>query len=373
LRFRGTVVRVIRLVAVCLVTAMSTDTEPAGVVEDESFFRTLVEHGSDAIISIDADSTILFANSSVERVFGYEPAELVGEPLTVVMPERFQGAHHAAIAEYVETGERTLDWNAIELPGEHKDGHEVQLSITFEEHSYDGQRVFSGIMRDVTERVERERKLERQNEQLERFAGILSHDLRDPLNTANAQVALAKNADDPTEYLDELEAIHERMGDLIEDVLTLTKQGQTVGEPTEVSLSAVAADAWQTVGGPAATLRAEDVGYVEADRQRLLSLFENLFGNAVRHGGDDVTVEVGALAAGDGFYVADDGPGIPESEREDVFEYGFTTDDDGTGFGLNIVESIADAHGWTVSVTDSESGGARFEFAGVRRRDDEPS
>ncbi|UHH24258.1 two-component system sensor histidine kinase NtrB [Halobacterium noricense] len=346
---------------------MSTDTEPAGVVEDESFFRTLVEHGSDAIISIDADSTILFANRSVERVFGYEPAELVGEPLTVVMPERFQGAHHAAIAEYVETGERTLDWNDIELPGEHKDGHEVQLSITFEEHQYDGQRVFSGIMRDVTDRVERERKLERQNEQLERFAGILSHDLRDPLNTARAQVALAKNADDPTEYLDELEHIHQRMGDLIEDVLTLTKQGHTVGEPEPVSPAAVAEEAWQNVGGPEATLHVEDIGVVQADRERLLSLFENLLGNAIRHAGDDVTVEVGPLSAGDGFYVADDGPGIPEADHADVFDYGFTTDDDGTGFGLNIVESIADAHGWTVSVTDSEAGGARFEFAGVRR------
>ncbi|MCG1003382.1 MULTISPECIES: nitrogen regulation protein NR(II) [Halobacterium] len=352
---------------------MSTDTEPAGVVEDESFFRTLVEHGSDAIISIDADSTILFANRSVERVFGYEPAELVGEPLTVVMPERFQGAHHAAIAEYIQSGDRTIDWNDVELPGEHKDGHEVQLSITFEEHQYDGQRVFSGIMRDVTDRVEREQKLERQNEQLERFAGILSHDLRDPLNTARAQVALAKNADDPTEYLDELEHVHDRMGNLIEDVLTLTKQGQTVGEPTSVSLAGVAEEAWQTVGSPDGTLRVEDVGVVQADRERLLSLFENLLGNAVRHAGDTVTVDVGPLAAESGFYVADDGPGIPEGDRADVFDYGFTTDTDGTGFGLNIVESIADAHGWTVSVTDSESGGARFEFEGVRRHDEDES
>ncbi|MGB9965451.1 two-component system sensor histidine kinase NtrB [Halobacterium hubeiense] len=345
---------------------MSTDVEPAGVVDDESFFRTLVEHGSDAIISIDADSTILFANRSVERVFGYEPAELVGEPLTVVMPERFQAAHHAAIAEYVETGERTLDWNDVELPGEHKDGHEVQLSITFEEHRYDGKRVFSGIMRDVTDRVERERKLERQNEQLERFAGILSHDLRDPLNTARAQVALAKNADDPTEYLDELERVHDRMGELIEDVLTLTKQGQTVGEPEPVSPRAVAEEAWQTVGSGDATLSVEDVGVVQADRERLRSLFENLLGNAVHHGGDGVAVEVGPLPADDGFYVEDDGPGIPAEDREDVFDYGFTTDDGGTGFGLNIVESIADAHGWEVTVAESEAGGARFEFAGVR-------
>jgi len=348
---------------------MRTDVEPAGVVEDESFFRTLVEHGSDAIVSIDEDSTILFANSSVERVFGYEPAELVGEPLTTVMPERFQADHHGAIAEYLETGDRSFDWNDVELPGEHKDGHEVQLSITFEEHRYDGRRVFSGIMRDVTDRVERERKLKRQNEQLERFAGILSHDLRDPLNTARAQVALAKNADDAAEYLDELETIHDRMGALVEDVLTLAKQGQAVGESDDVALASVTDDAWQTVGGPDASLQVGEVGVVEADRERLLSLFENLFGNAVEHAGEDVTVEVGPLTAGDGFYVADDGPGIPEDERADVFEYGFTTEDDGTGLGLNIVESIADAHGWTVEVTDADGDGARFEFAGVPRSD----
>jgi signal transduction histidine kinase len=76
-----------------------------------------------------------------------------------------------------------------------------------------------------------------------------------------------------------------------------------------------------------------------------------------------VTVEIGPLE--DGFYIADDGRGIPESEREAVFEYGYSTADDGTGFGLSIVREIAESHGWTVSVTGSEAGGARFEITGV--------
>jgi signal transduction histidine kinase len=97
----------------------------------------------------------------------------------------------------------------------------------------------------------------------------------------------------------------------------------------------------------------------------LSQLLENLFRNAVEHGGDDVTVNVGSLPGG--FYVADDGPGIPAADRESVFEPGFTTNDDGTGFGLEIVEAVASAHGWDVRVTDAAEGegGARFEFTGV--------
>jgi PAS domain S-box-containing protein len=334
------------------------------MIEDREFFETLVQNGSDAIVSINEESEIVFANDSVERVFGYTPEEVEGAPLTTVMPDRFEDAHFEAIRAYIETGERNLDWNDIQLPAVHKDGHEVQLSITFEEHKFGDERYFSGIMRDVTERVERERQLERQNEQLEKFASIVSHDLRDPLNTAQATLTLAEAEHGESEYLEELEEIHDRMEALIEDVLELTKQGQAVGEAEPVELAAVIDDAWGTAGGPSATLHVEDgLGEVRADHERLRTLFENLFGNAIRHAGEEPAVTVGALP--DGFYVEDDGPGIPEDEREDVFDYGYTTETDGTGFGLNIVKTIADAHGWNPSVTAAENGGARFEFSEV--------
>jgi signal transduction histidine kinase len=103
---------------------------------------------------------------------------------------------------------------------------------------------------------------------------------------------------------------------------------------------------------------------VLADESRLRQLFENLFRNAVEHGGPGVAVTVGPLE-GRGFYVADDGPGIPADERDRVRETGYTTADGGTGFGLSIVESIADAHGWGMRLVESETGGARFEFTGV--------
>ncbi|MFC7059583.1 PAS domain S-box protein [Halovenus salina] len=263
-------------------------------IQHTEFFRSLVENGSDAIVSIDQSSTILYANQSVKRVFGYEPEELVGEKLTMLMPERFQADHFGAVDDYLETGERGLDWNNIELPAQHKDGHEVPLSITFEEHSYDGERIFSGIMRDITERVEYERTLERQNERLEEFASIVSHDLRNPLQTARATLAVAKAGDE--EALDELDDIFDRMDELIGDVLSLAKQGQTVGETEEADLDTVVSEAWAIASVEEATLQTEDdLPTVSTDPERLKTLFENLFRNAIEHAGPEVTVRVGPL------------------------------------------------------------------------------
>jgi PAS domain S-box-containing protein len=341
----------------------------AGEFLDRAFFRSLVDNGSDAIVTINEDSEILYANRATERVFGHSPDALVGEPLTTIMPERFHDGHHEAIAAYVRTGVRKLDWSGIQLPARHASGEEIQLDITFEEHRYEGERVFSGIMRDVTERVERTRRLERQTEQLEQFASVVSHDLRDPLQAAKAGLALARSraSDDVDDTLGEVETRLDRMNELIEDVLELAKRGRAIGETERVELRSVAGSAWETVGTDAATLAfADPPGAVEADEERLLALFENLLGNAVEHGGPDVRVEVGGLD-GAGFYVADDGPGFGAVDPDRLFDHGYTGSDAGTGFGLSIVEGIAAAHGWTVTATEDEdrNGGARFEVTGV--------
>jgi signal transduction histidine kinase len=130
-----------------------------------------------------------------------------------------------------------------------------------------------------------------------------------------------------------------------------------------VELSEVVSECWRTADTVDATFEISGDATIRADADRLRNLLENLFVNAVDHGGDDVAVRIGALD--DGFYVADDGPGIPPDERDDVFAPGHTTATDGTGFGLAIVDEIARAHGWSVAVTESEHGGARFEIRGV--------
>jgi signal transduction histidine kinase len=110
-------------------------------------------------------------------------------------------------------------------------------------------------------------------------------------------------------------------------------------------------------------LIAETEQTIQADRSRLQQLLENLMRNSVEHGDKTVTVVIGDL--NNGFYVADDGPGIPEPERDEVFEAGYSTATEGTGFGLNIVQKVVDAHGWDVQIAESESSGARFEFREV--------
>ncbi|MDB9301702.1 HAMP domain-containing sensor histidine kinase [Halorubrum ezzemoulense] len=139
---------------------------------------------------------------------------------------------------------------------------------------------------------------------------------------------------------------------------------ETILESLEpVDLGAIAEECWRSVGTADATVRAEATATVRADRSRLKQVLENLLRNAVSHGGADVTVTVGDLDGG--FYVADAGPGLPEDERGEVFEAGHTTDSNGTGFGLAIVERVGEAHGWAVRVTDGPDGGARSEFTGV--------
>ena len=336
---------------------------PSESFADRAFFETLVQKGSDAIITIDTEDRILFANDATERVLGYDPSGLVGESLTAIMPERFHDAHRAAVDAYLETGDRTLDWSGIELPAEHADGHELQVSITFEEYEYEGEQLFSGIIRDISDRKERERKLERQTEQLERFASVVSHDLRSPLQTARSTLAVARTTDDET-ALAELEALFDRMDELIDDVLALATQGQVVADPELVSLEEVATDAWAVAGDDDTTLTVDSLR-MEADPERLRTLFENLFGNARDHGdADEIRVE--ALA--DGFAVADDGTGLDHVDKERLFEYGYTESESGTGIGLNIVETVANAHGWRVEVGESDDGGARFSFHEVRLR-----
>jgi len=210
---------------------------------------------------------------------------------------------------------------------------------------------------------EREQALLRQNERLEEFAGVVSHDLRSPLTVAKGNAYLLRQSGDD-EYLDKIEGSLDRMEQLIDDLLTLARQGETVDESERVDLGDVAEDAWRSVETASATLTVESAAPIQADPGRLQQLFENLIRNAVEHGGRDVEIRVGT--ADEAFFVADDGPGIDPTDREKLFETGFTTDEDqGTGFGLSIVEQIAEAHGWEVRICDSRDGGACFEFTGV--------
>lgn len=227
----------------------------------------------------------------------------------------------------------------------------------------------------------RERALSEQNEQLKDLIRAISHDLRAPLSTAEGNVELARETGD----LSRLEAASRalsRADELLDHLTLLAKEGKQIHEPGPVGLRGVAEAAWGVVETGEAVLTAGEDVVVSADRQRFQQLLENLFANAVEHGstgsrtqsgdavehaGPDVTVGVGFLdeEGREGFFVEDDGPGIPEDERTEVFGLGYSHDSEGRGFGLAICERIAAAHGWDITVTRSTDGGARFEVTGV--------
>jgi signal transduction histidine kinase len=221
---------------------------------------------------------------------------------------------------------------------------------------------------DLREQKEREiATLERQNEQLEQFASIVSHDLRNPMTVLSGALELVEQSGDvPSEYVSMARDALDRMETMTDGLLGLARQGQSIRETSPTDLETAARQAWALAGNGEGTLVVDGTCTLEADAERLSALLENLFRNAREHGttadAGGPVVHVGAIHSPTGFYVEDDGPGIPPEARGQVLEYGFSTSTDGTGFGLAIVRSIAEAHGWDVTVTESEDGGARIEF-----------
>jgi len=233
---------------------------------------------------------------------------------------------------------------------------------SFSDTDVDLFRILGATVEAAFVRASRETELQRQNERLDQFASVVAHDLRNPLSIATGFLDIVEDTGD-LQYLDRIESAHDRMARLIDDLLTLASGESTVTDAERVDLRDVTTESWGYVDTAGAALAVtDDLQSVTGDGGRLTQLFENLFRNAVEHGGDGVTVTVGNLDGREGFYVADDGDGIPPEKRSEVLEHGVTSNDGGTGFGLSIVVDIAKAHGWTVDVTESADGGARFEF-----------
>lgn len=208
------------------------------------------------------------------------------------------------------------------------------------------------------------KELQEKTERLDGFASKLRHEIRNPLNILDGYLTMAQE-DGAPEHFEECNWAINRMDRMIDQLLLVARDGNVEVEVEPVDFPAVVNTSWGVVRGPHAQLETETKCRIYADKDRLHELVENLFRNAIEHGGTDVTSTVGDLD--DGFYVEDDGNGIPESERDAVFQKGYSTEQHGTGLGLTIVEKISDAHGWDISVTNGTEGGARFEISGVEQ------
>ncbi|MXV61909.1 PAS domain S-box protein [Natronorubrum sp. JWXQ-INN-674] len=349
----------------------------------ERRFQALIENVSDVVVVVTADSEITYASPSVQSVLGYRPADVVG---TSVFDFVHGEDRERAINAFDELRTGPDDETRFEYRGRHRDGSWVGLeggSVDLLDNDLVDGVVIS--IRDVTERNERERELERTNQRLDEFVGVISHDLQNPLGLAKNYTRLATQSGNPDD-VGMVADVLDRMERMIQRFLTMARAGTTITETEPVDLATVAADSWVATATQGSTLECELPAdwTVDGDYYRLRHVFENLFRNAVVHNDRPVTVRVGALdlegsetqnpgefadhddrnTTGDpvGVFVEDDGVGIPESIRPFVFERGHTTSDDGAGFGLAIVRDVVEAHGWSIEVRNGPDGGARFEI-----------
>ncbi|AFK18849.1 PAS domain S-box protein [Haloferax mediterranei ATCC 33500] len=323
-------------------------------------FQSSIEHASDVIAVLDEEGRIEYVSPPIEELTGHSPDALIGK-------SSFDLVDDVDLDSVKQTFSRIC-----ELPGG-AERFEARISGPGDDpvvvegigRNLLNEPFVEGIvlnLRDITERTKRERKLSRANERLERFASVVSHDLRNPLNIASGHLELARETGDDA-HTETAQRALERMDDIIQDALSLARHGQIVEDPTPVRLGNIASLAWDVVVTDDAQLTIESDGTIAADPDRLRRLFENLVRNAFEHGGDDINLWVGTTD--DGFYVEDSGMGIPEDKRDDVFESGFSTNSGGTGLGLAIVAEIVDAHGWDIYVEHGRDGGARFVVSGA--------
>jgi PAS domain S-box-containing protein len=367
----------------------------------ESARKELIRHSVDVLTVLDETGIIRYESPSFSRMFGYDPDEFLGESVfDHVHPDDRQRTRDT-FAELV-AAEADHTTRSVELRFRHAD--EGWLWIEARGTSEEGSAVDGYVVtsRDISDRKAYERDLERERDRLERFAGIVSHDVRNPLNVADGHLELARE-ECSSDHLDAIARAHDRMYTLIDDLLTLAREGAATPKLEPTDLGELVRNSWRHTATKDATLAVETDARVVADEGQLRRLLENLLRNSVEHGSTDnrrgsaddavehgstgprsrapedtaehgstssqpesddaVTVTVGDL--GDGFYVADDGEGLPEGDLERLLEYGVSVGTDGTGLGLSIVHEVVENHGWTLEVTEAADGGARFDIRGV--------
>ncbi|WP_435178113.1 PAS domain S-box protein [Halorussus sp. AFM4] len=361
-------------------------------------YEAIVETVNDGIYVKDEDNRFTLVNETFAEMVGYPTEDLVGRDSSFLVSEEVMAAAEEIYRDLLTGDDRT---ETVEATMETADGESFEAEASFAVIPGEGdehERV--GVVRDVTERKERERRLERQNERLESFASMLAHELRNPVQIGQIYSERLP-ADADAEAVGYVADAFDRIDDVIDVLLVLARGQDAVGDAEPVPLDAAAREAWDAVDASAGSLTVATDRVVRANETYLRHFLENLFENAVEHGStsprsqaredavehgstsrrpqtddavehgtgdrsdDEVTVTVGELPSG--FYVADDGFGIPPEDRETVFEAGYTTaaSSGGTGVGLTFVRDLAEVYDWECSLTESETGGARFEFTDV--------
>jgi PAS domain S-box-containing protein len=359
----------------------------------EAGYRSVVEVATDAVLTIDRNSRIIFANSAASKMFGYPLQELSGESLTILMPAYLRELHEAALQRFVNTGQRHLNWGGTELVGLKKNGEEFPIEVAFGEAVTERGRVFTGFIRDITER----KRAEEEHERLRRaqadlahvnrvstmgeLTAALTHEVKQPIAAAvtNAKTCMrwfSRDQPDLPEARDAAARLVKdvtRASDIISRIGSLFKKGLPSREILNVN---------EIIREMIALLRSEaarhsisvdsdlggDVPQIMADRVQLQQVLLNLMLNGIEAMTDLSTpgrLTVTSRHEENGHVlisVVDVGAGIKPEQAEHIFDAFVSSKPQGTGMGLAISRSIIEAHGGRLVTTPNSGPGATFQF-----------
>jgi two-component system, LuxR family, sensor kinase FixL len=372
-----------------LTLAMLHDTTPRKQAEDalresEARMRAIFYTAVDGIVTIDESGLIQRFNPAAERLFGYVETEVIGKNVSMLMPAPYQEAHDGYLARYLQTGEKQIIGIGREVVGQRKDGTTFPMDLAVSEMRQGKRRMFTGTVRDISERKQAEeqrdrllQELESANEELKNFAYVVSHDLKAPLRAISsladwlATDYADKLDDEGKEHLRLLTNRVRRMDGLIDGILQYSRVGRVKEAVVAVNLDRVVREVLDSLAPPASITVSIDnpLPTIMSEPTRIQQVFQNLLSNAIKYM-DKPAGEIHVACNAEGrqwkFSISDNGPGIKQQHFEKIFQLFQTLAPrdrvESSGVGLALVKKIVEMYGGQIQVDSTVGTGSTFSF-----------